>query len=129
MCTIATPFINNVTRSPAIPRGLQQTQQLPYCLPLRRFFGVGVLCFPEISHLEDRVVPQAVLSFPMVKQLVLVGELVVCHILACHDAPAPFLLAQPPNEYAFCMKELVGTDDIQSPLDEHAFCLQKVYWN
>ena len=54
------------------------------------------LCFK--FYLKHWVVPQAVLGFTTVIQLVLTWELVVSHILPGNNPPAPFLLAEPPNE-------------------------------
>ncbi len=58
------------------------------------------LCFK--FYLKHWVVPQAVLGFTTVIQLVLTWELVVSHILPGNNPPAPFLLAEPPNEQILC---------------------------
>ena len=55
------------------------------------------------TDLKDWVIPQAVLGFAAVIQLVLTWELIVSHILASHNSPAPFFVTQPTNEQVLCM--------------------------
>lgn len=49
-------------------------------------------------YLEDWIIPQAVLGFAPVVQLVLTWKLVIGNILASNDPPAPLLLWQPAYE-------------------------------
>lgn len=67
-----------------------------------------MLCMNPITkphpYLKHWVIPQTVLGFASVIQLVLTRELVVSHILSGNYPPAPLLLPKPADKQILCKK-------------------------